>query len=338
MRTIGLLAVLPFFLLACGSSSTSTDSSTGIKLVSAGDFDASASASLNALIRSTTTGLCSGRTDTSADAPDLTDGLDCDGDNGIVAHITPTQYTLAFKRVSLISDDGQTAQLDLVADTGTLAAAEVVDFTEDDSSETVVTINATDLTAGTYTGIEAEIYYFQMTMPVNGTTYNVRIYMSDDDFPSEGNLGHHQGDITYISDNGTELGWIDDTWSDTSLSSSRGAAQNGAGNENATNGDPETGHQRGFFGNADLWDQTDFMQGASQDVYIFAINFDTDLVIPDPSTITDLTTITVTFSTADTFYYEDFAPQGTGFNPGLETVVDTGEWAPLTPTASITVD
>jgi hypothetical protein len=80
------------------------------------------------------------------------------------------------------------------------------------------------------------------------------------------------------------------------------------------------------------------MQGANQDVYLFAINFDEPLVIPDPSTIDALTTITATFSTADTFYYEDFATQGTGWNPAEEDVFDTGEWAPLTPNAVLVVD
>lgn len=339
-RSVLLLAAIGLFA-ACGSGSADSDSDTtsaGLRLVSMGDFDSSASAAVSALIRHVTTGTCADRVDDDADDPVLADGLDCDGDGGTVAHITPSRYALAFKRVSLISDDGESAQIDFIADTGTLANSEIVDFTASDASETVVTIDPDDLSAGTYSGLEAELYYFQMTFPVDGVARNVRIYMSDDDFAAEGSRGHHQGDITYVDDAGTELGWIGPEWSDASLVSERGEAQNGAGNENDTNGDPETGHQRGYFGNAELWDRDDFMQGSTQDIYLFVVNFDEPLVIPDPSTIDALTTITATFSTADTFYYEDFATQGTGWNPAAEGVFDTGEWAPLTPSAELAVE
>lgn len=341
LSMLSIFSVL--FFTACGSSSDtdggtlSDETSTGLQLVSVGDFDSSASAAVSALMRQVTTGTCDDRVDDEADDPILADGLDCDDDGGVVAHITPSRYALAFKRVTLIPEDADSDEIDFIADTGTLADSEIVDFTASDSTETVVTIDPTDLSAGTYSGIEAELYYFQMTFPVDGVTRNIRIYMSDDDFTSEGSLGHHQGDITYIDDSGTELGWIGPDWSD-DLVTERSEAQNGAGNNNDTNGDPETGHQRGYFGNEELWDREDLMQGADQDIYLFTINFDEPLVIPDPSTIDGLTTITATFSTADTFYYEDFATQGTGWNPAEDGVFDTGEWAPLTPSAELTVD
>lgn len=337
MRHYILYGVL-MFVCACGSTATisgssgSTSSTTGLQLVASGDFTSSASAALAAPLK-TTTGACSSLTaPITRDDPSLADGLDCDADGGVVAHVTPSTYAIAFKRITLNAASGGT-DVDLLADTGTLAAAEVVDFTSADSTESVITIAPSSLTAGTYSGITAELYYFQLTFPVGGTTRHVRIYMSDDDFTAEGSRGHHQGDITFIDDSGTELGWVDDTWS-SSLSSTRGTAQNGAGGT-----DSQTGHDRGYFGDATFWNQTALQQGSTQDIFTTTLDFATSLVIPDPATITDLTTITVTFSIADTFYYEDFAPQGTGFSPasGGEAACEECEWAPLAPEGSVSV-
>lgn len=335
-----VIACLCLSLLACSSSESSGSSlvGTGLRLNSVADFDASASASLASLIRLATTGVCNDlASPITQDDPMLADGLDCDDDDGIVAHITPTSYSLAFKRVTLVPTDvvGDDAPaIDFIADTGTLANAEVVDFTSDDTSETVITIDPSDLTAGSYSAIETELYYFQMTFPVGGVTRNVRIYMSDDDFEVQGNLGHHQGDITFINDDGEELGWVDSTWGDT-LADTRGEDQNGAGGTDA-----ETSHARGFFGNAEFWDAADQVQGAAQDNYLYTVAFDEPLEIPDPDTIDDITTITTTFSVADTFFYEDFAPQGTGFSPGDggEATAESAAWAPLAPSATLAVE
>lgn len=344
----------------CGSSSSTTPApaaATGIALNTAADFSASAAASISRGLTKTTTGACSDRSDLSMDDPILTDGLDCDGDLGKVAHNTPTKYAIAFKRVSLINnDDPNVANIDLVADTGTLANSEVVNFTTDDTSESIITIEPGDLTAGTYTGIEAEMYYFQMTFPVAGATQNVRIYMSDDDFTAEAanriGLGpHHQGDVTLIGDDGVEDGWVDSTWLSENLSTTR-ENQSESPQNGVAGMDGETLHWRGFFGNADFWNATPLVQGANQDIYLFTVDFGTPLEIPDPATITDLTTITVTFSVADTFYYEDCPPYGAaadatypGFYPGDGGDAGGGgctglsatesEWAPMTPTAVI---
>lgn len=320
-------------LVACGGSSSSgTTSSTGLKFNAGASFTSSASASLSKALYKTTTGVCAdlGGSPTTDD-PAITDGLDCDADGGIVAHITPSAYAVAFKSITLVPAAGSTA-INIVADTGTLANSEVITFTTDNATQTVVTINPSSLTAGTYTGVQAEIYYIQMTFPVAGTTRNVRIYVSDDDFAAEGSLGHHQGDITFVSDAGVESGWVDSTW--TTTTSTRSSANDGAGGTDA-----ETGHARGFFGNAAFWNATAQNQGATQDDYSTTFSFPSSLTIPDPSTITTLTTVTVTFSTADTFYYEDFAPQGTGFFPasGGEATSAATEWAPLAPDAAVTV-
>ncbi|MBI1908641.1 MAG: hypothetical protein HYS22_00515 [Deltaproteobacteria bacterium] len=334
---------------SCGGNGTTA--STGISFKTAANFSASASASLSKFLAkvATTTKTCAElKTELGAaitqDDPSLADGLDCDGDLGVVAHVTPTKYSLAFKKVVLKAQTGGT-DINLIADTGTLAKSEVVEFTSTDSSKSVITIAPGDLTAGTYTEIEAELYYFQMTFPVAGVTQNVRIYMSDDDFAAEaadriGLGGHHQGDVTLVGDDGVEEGWIDYTWTTANLMKTRPTVMGGA----ATS-DPETTHDRGFFGDNSFWNTATLTQGANQDIYIATYDFDTgkELVIPDPTTITNLTTVTVTFSTADTFFYEDFAPFGSnasfpGFYPdtGGEATAAGEAWAPLAPTATVT--
>lgn len=335
---------------ACGSSSSDDggvddEIVPGLQFDAAGDFDSSASAA-TALIRRLTTGQCTDLDDLTMDDPVLEEGLDCDGDGGIVAHATPSRYALAFKKATLVPEDveGEDAvSVDLIADTGTLAASEVFNFTEDDSSESIISIDSADLPAGTYSGIELELYYFQLTFSVAGEEQNVRIYTSDDDFEAEGNLGHHQGDITFIDDNETpsdfsddvEQGWIDSTWLTENLTDTRGEEQNGAGGV-----DDETGHARGFMGSEEDWEQEWLNQGAEQDIYTATLTFDEPLTI-DPEV---LTTITATFSVADTFYYEDFEPQNTddypGFFPGDGgeaggVEVDNPEWGPLFPVAEI---
>lgn len=341
------------FLLVLGACSSSSDeggdddddATSGLLFNATGDFSSSASA-VSGLIKRVTTGTCEDLVDDTMamDDPILEDGLNCDGDDGVVAHVTPSRYALAFKRATLVPEyvEGEDAEsVDLIADTGTLAASEVVDFTEDDFSESIISINSADLPAGTYGGIEVELYYFQLTFSVAGVEQNVRVYTSDDDFEAEGNLGHHQGDITFIDDNDTpedysddtELGWVDHTWLTENLADTRGDDQNGAGGT-----DDETLHDRGFMGNEEDWNREERNQGPEQDIYITTLIFDESLVI-DPEV---LTTITATFSVADTFYYEDFAPQNTaefpGFYPGAggEAAGVDMEWGPLFPVAEIT--
>jgi hypothetical protein len=328
-------------LSACGTSTSSGSGDTaattkGLRLNTVADFSSSASASLAKTLGKTTTAQCSSLSlPITSDSPTLANGLDCDADNGIVAHVTPSTYKVALKKITL-KGSGTTQNITLQADSTTLALSTVYTFTSTSTPSTVVTIDPSDLTAGTYTGVELEIYYIEMTFPVAGVTRNVRIYLSDDNFTAEGSLGHHQGDITFIDDTGTELGWVDSTWTAAGLTTTRGTGQNGAGGTDA-----ETGHARGFFGNTDLWNATTFQQGATQDIYVTTISFDSSLTIPDISTIADLTTVTLTFSTADTFYYEDFAPQDTadfpGFYPdtGGEATSANAEWAPLAPTAAV---
>lgn len=320
-----------------GDDATPADTDTGLVFTSEADFATSAAASLSPLVKGVTTGQCEDLENTSQDDPFLEDGLDCDDDGGAVAHITPTAYSVAVKSAVLLGSDESTQDLELIADSGTLAAAEVVTFETDDVDETIVTIDPADLVAGTYSGVELQLYYLQMTFPVAGETRNVRIYMSDDDFASEGSLGHHQGDITFVGDDGTELGWVDDTWVEEALSETRTEGQNGAGGTDA-----ETEHDRGFFGDATFWNAEDLDQGADQDIYVTEIDFDEFLEIP--ASVAELISVTLTFSVADTFFYEDFDPQNTadfpGFYPadGGEATSEGSAWAPLLPTMELTVE
>ena len=262
----GILAVFVLFI-SCGSSNTpdaNNDEEIGLRFDTVADFESSASMALSKLVAKVTTGTCDDlEEDPEMDDPRLTDGLDCDGDDGVVAHITPSQYTLALKRVTMLAQEGD--DIDLIPDTGTLAESEIVNFTSDDSLQTIIDIDPADLQAGEYTGLRFEIYYFQLTFPVGGETKNVRFYMSDDDFEAEGNLGHHQGDVTLIDDEGEELGWINETWDDVFDDRS---VQSGA-----STADPETDHERGFFGNDDQWNAEAQVQGEDQDIFVYEIPF-----------------------------------------------------------------
>lgn len=337
MKNTALLVAVLFALVltACGSdtattsSSTATTATTGLLFVAEADFDTSASSSFSAYL---TASDCGGETPpTDMDSPDFAEGVDCDEDEGTVSFATPTQYKVAVRHVGLIKDDG--THFDIIAQTPTLAQSEVIEFSTTDVSENVVDFDPSELEAGTYTGLYVELYYYQMTFPVAQVDRNVRIYMSDDDFADEGSLGHHQGDITFIDDSDVELGWASPDWLLESLLPTR-EGQDGAGGT-----DPETGHARGFFGNTDLWNSADFTQGADEDIYFAVLEFPSDLTIADPAELESLITIEISFLVGDAFYYEDFAPQGTGFFPdtGGEATSDDAEWAPLSPTIRVTV-
>jgi hypothetical protein len=256
------------------------------------------------------------------DGPPYAAGLDCDGDGGVGQYVTPSVFKIALKRATLYAADGTT--LDLVPDTGTLAKSQVIDLTAP------VTLAAAEVPVATYTGMEVQVYYYELVMPLNDppVDQHIRVYLSDDDFEAEGNLGHHQGDITMIDDDGNELGFVmgGSAWTAASVAPVRGEYSNGAGGV-----DPETGHARGMFGDATLWNSTPFMQGATQDICIFETGLNLELTSAG-------TTLTLLFSLADSWFYEDFNnnqtfdPCGT---PGLNVMMDGcsegAGWAPLLP-------
>ncbi len=253
------------------------------------------------------------------DQPHFPAGVDCDGDGGVVTFSTPEGFTVAIKKLNIFNSEG--GILEVIPDRGTLAASEVADLTQ------TVTLFTDDIPEADYTSLEVEFYYYELRMLINdpATEENIRIYLSDDDFAAEGNGGHHQGDITLIAADGHEYGWAAGCapWNGTGAMADRGALM-GAGGV-----DPETGHSRGLYGDAQLWNQDSFMQGSSQDIYVLqkALNF---------SISGEDRTITITFDVQNTWFFEDFDDNGL-FNPGegAEACSGNSEWSPLLPDMDI---
>lgn len=262
--------------------------------------------------------------ETASDDPIYEAGSDCDGDGGVVTFATPAVFKIALKKLSLI--DESDAEVVLVADSGRLADAEVVDLTSE------VTLSQPEIPVGRYTQVVAELYYYELTMPLNSATNleTLRIYLSDDDFPAEGNGGHHQGDIVLLNSNGLQLGWVQpgSRWEAGSLAPLSRGQINGAGGSDA-----ETGHLRGLYGTTELWDAAEFMQGATQDVYVLAESIDLDLTAAGG-------TLSIVFNVAESWYFEDFDPDGV-FNPcgngdaADEACAGHAEWSPVFPTPEI---
>ena len=103
-----------------------------------------------------------------------------------------------------------------------------------------------------------------------------------------------------------------------------------ARNERINLTDPETGHLRGLYGDTDLWNQTAFMQGGDQDIYI--VTWPLNLTVEE----TDQT-IVCSFRVGDSWFYEDF-DNNQKFNPCDNTSDACGggaEWSPLFPAVSI---
>jgi hypothetical protein len=250
------------------------------------------------------------------DSPNLEAGLDCDGDGGAVQYVTPSSYKVAIKRLAFLRENDGEA-FEAIPDTGMLQDSVVLDITNP------VTLEIDQPTDGVYTQYQVELYYYELTMPLYDadTTETLRIYMSDDNLPAEGNLGHHQGDITLIDANGNELGFVTtaDVWQDGALLDSRGST-NGAGGT-----DVETGHLRGLFGDEEFWNQADFQQGAYSDICV--ITGSINLIAGDANQ-----TVTFTLNVADSWFYEDF-DANERFNPCDPNPGDAcamnAAWAPL---------
>ena len=252
----------------------------------------------------------------SEDSPDYTAGLDCDNDGGTIQYVTPSSYKVAIKRLAFLRADGG-EPFEAIPDTGTLENAQVLDIT----SAVELAIDAPP--AGTYSQSLVELYYFELTMPLYDATtqQTLRIYMSDDDLPAEGNLGHHQGDITFIDATGDEIGFVNagSPWQEGALFFARGT-MNGAGGT-----DPQTGHLRGLFGDESFWNQDAFNQGTESDIC--------RIISPLNLTVGDTDqAVTFTFNVADSWFYEDldgnsvFSPCAT--SPG-DACAANAAWAPL---------
>ncbi|MCK9418790.1 MAG: hypothetical protein M0R70_05340 [Nitrospirae bacterium] len=302
---------------ACGKSSSSdevtTSAPTSVKMKA--DFTASGAPALFKAASVAQLNSCPSDT-LPMDGPPYAAGLDCDKDGGSTAYLTPQSFKVAVKRLSFVKANGD--HVDFIPDRGLLANSLVYDLTSE------VTVSQLTISAGTYASVEAEIYYYEIKMPINSTpttTQSIRVYLSDDDFSAEGSLGHHQGDITLVDDNGQELGWVGvaTAWTTTALQTDKTSVSRPGGT------DTETGHQRGLFGNSDLWDQAVFTQGADRD--IFLINEPLGLTVS-----ADLTkTVTLIFKVKDSWFWEDFDHDET-FNPCENTndaCIDYAEWAPI---------
>lgn len=324
-------AFLLLFLVSCGadSGSSGTTSTTGgaedegdVTVRIKAEFGLSNSVSAR-LVSALTERLQTCPSGVAQDEPHFEAGLDCDLDGGIIRFVTPQSFKVAIKRLTFLRDDGESVVI--VADTGTLSAANVYDLTSG------VSVLSRALPVGEYPFAEAELYYYEIEMPVNSASdvRTLRVYLSDDDFISEGNRGHHQGDIVFIGSDGGELGWVGDglLWDEEHLQSERGTI-NGAGGA-----DPQSGHLRGLFGDETLWNQTLFMQGAERDVYIMRVPL--DLLIEGGSH----KTATFTFNAEDSWFYEDFDGNEV-FNPciGSDACSEGAAWAPLFPSPDIVIE
>ncbi len=256
------------------------------------------------------------------DDPSYEAEQDCDNDGGIIRYITPSAYKVAFKRLAFVNADGDL--IDVIADTGTLADSEVLDLTAE------VTLPVQELPVGEYPTYYAEIYYHELTMPlyVVGDPQTIRVYVSDDDFPSEGDLGHHQGDVTMVDGSDTELGFVTGggLWQVASLQTLRGSI-NGAGGT-----DSETGHLRGLYGDQDLWNRPDLTQGSNQDVFI--LEGVLSLTLEETGG-----TVVFSFDVVDAWFFEDFDDNQL-FNPCEGGTYDGcgGEWSPVFNSPYVFVD
>lgn len=329
------LLVFPILLLSCKSGILDIlpGSGTGLQVKVSTNFSQEVGAGVGGTSVNAAQGSCADLGETPAkDSPAMADGQDCDQDGGVVTHITPTSYTVAFKKVSFLKVFSSKAwsDTDVLGDKNSLAASESFTLSPGDESAVIGSASPSFLNEGAYGPLEMQIYYVQMVIPVGGVSRNVRVYLSDDDFDNEGKRGHHQGDITFIADDGTALGWIDSTW--TTLSTERSEIHNGPGGA-----DPQSGHARGLFGDAAFWNSEAFNQGAGQDIFVTRVNLPYPLTFPDPKTIQDLVTVTFQFPVKFAFYFEDFEPQGTGFSPGEggEATNADAEWAILPSNATV---
>lgn len=255
-----------------------------------------------------------------SDSPGFEAGTDCDGDSGEVAYLTPTGFKVAIKRLALVMSDE--TLVDLIADTGTLAASQVIDL------ENPVLLDISEIPQGSYTGYYAEFYYYDMTMGLyDADDAQLRIYLSDDDFADEGSLGHHQGDIM-LRDSSDAYQFVPGgmEWIEANLMAARGSTVGASG------ADPDTGHLRGLYGDADLWDNN---PGAEDDIFVA----NDILSMTGVSVGSGGGEITITFDLTNTWYFEDFNSNGQ-FDPctGIEACDDDSEWSPIFPGVNFDFD
>ncbi len=119
---------------------------------------------------------------------------------------TPQNYYVALKSVVLVGDDG-TDDFEIFNEDN-LSSSLVFDFTDTETIHSLM--QGATVPDGNYSSVKIEIYYLQMKLNISASdgiaARNIRIYLSDD---AETENGLHQpGDMTQISDAGTEEGWL----------------------------------------------------------------------------------------------------------------------------------
>jgi hypothetical protein len=270
----------------------------------------------------------------STDSEGFAEGLDCDNDARLIKYVDPSSFSVAIKRLAFRKSDN--SLVDLIADTGTLAQSQVLDLSNP------VELNVSTLPSGEYTGVYAEFYYYDLTMPVDtNDNAQVRIFLSDDDFPAEGNLGHHQGDVQLLATADSpfgvqagEFGFVlpGYRWINNNLASVRASDIDNDGNldhiEGASTPDPETGHRRGLYGNDDLWNMEQFNQGDSQDIFILDQQSPASINVGSEGGVA-----TITFDLTKTWFFEDSNGNGR-FEPCIdndEACTNNSEWTPVFP-------
>jgi len=254
----------------------------------------------------------------SNDEPGFNANLDCDGDGGVIAYQTPESYTLVLKSLYFASADSSKAYLLNFNSLNDINETGIIKFTSASSSAKVNLPSDFD-TAFVPTAVGFEVYYFELTIILYGKKTTLRIYMSDDDFANQGGGGHHQGDITYLDDDGTEhwarggFNWL----SSPAETLNRGDFANGDGGT-----DGETGHTRGMFGSAEFWNATGLNMGAQADIYFVKFDLTTGTLAA-----------TINFDIANTWFYENFDSDSASFDPCTtdEACAAGSAWAALFP-------
>jgi hypothetical protein len=115
---------------------------------------------------------------------------------GVSANITPSAYTVALKRMTLLGDTSVgTADYELFS-TGSADSAYVADFVTDTTFFTSETLPP----AGTYKGVEIEVFYIEMELPmiVPAISDTETVYVTRGYFDTVGNV--YPRDVTIFSD------------------------------------------------------------------------------------------------------------------------------------------
>jgi hypothetical protein len=115
---------------------------------------------------------------------------------------TPLKYMIALRSATLKGGDG-TADYSLF-NVSDLSQCSVYDFTDGGIRQDLT--GGSGIPDGNYTSIELGIYYLQMKIQINSVNRgvewrNMRIYFTED-------ATHKRGDVTQISEQGVELGWL----------------------------------------------------------------------------------------------------------------------------------